>query len=57
MKCDGCIYSRMCHLQRQYHEMVSTCAQLTGTHEPFYSTLCKRAADLFDACIHYEPKP
>ena len=57
MKCETCVYFKMCGLHGRYPEMVSTVAQLTDTQGPAYQDGCAKAAKLYDSCVHYEPRP
>jgi len=53
MKCDTCIYLKMCRLLNQYSEVISIIAQLTETKKPDYTNACNKVKELYDFCHYY----
>lgn len=57
MKCETCIYYKMCRLRNPYMNAISMVAEITDTQEPNYSNACNAVGRLFDDCVSYEAKP
>lgn len=57
MKCEICIFFKMCGLHSRHIETIKTVSQITGGKEPAYHMGCEAAANLYELCVHYEPKP
>ena len=56
MKCDKCIYLKMCKILAKYMDIGIIISELTECKEPNYIHACQHLKQIYNFCVHYKEK-